>query len=204
MLCGLCKSFLEKQNKTTEYFNLYEEDINNLEGSEIILQAKNAHTIVVSGCCYINTYPAHTTLLLESLAKSGFLKNQKLYGIIQGGMPYEHTHKSGLNMLEIFAKETGIKYCGGFIMGLGAMLDGKSLENLPNGKKVAKQFSIFLTNILNGEVSQATVYRKSIIKLPNFVAKILVNFMNKAIDNSYKELGLDPYAPTPYLNDKLS
>ena len=66
---------------------------------------------------------------------------------IQGGMPYAHTHISGLNMLKVFAKKTGIAYRGGFLLGLGALLDGASLDKLPNKKKVKPRLASFFAYI---------------------------------------------------------
>ena len=62
-------------------------------------------TIVFIGPCYINTYPADVFVLLNELPKhSKVLHGQNIYGVIQGGMPYVHTHEEGLHALALFAE----------------------------------------------------------------------------------------------------
>ena len=55
-----------------------------LKDMQPIFDAVNAaDTIVISGPCYTNTYPADTTRLLEELAvRPDILHGQNLYGII--------------------------------------------------------------------------------------------------------------------------
>ena len=61
--------------------------------NELALNMQEASTIVLSGPCYINTYPARMIELLEKASSTGGFSGQKLYGIINGGMPYIHTHR---------------------------------------------------------------------------------------------------------------
>ncbi len=200
MLGGLCRDALVHVGATVDYFDLY---ARRSDLTPLLDAARAADTLVLSGCCYINTYPAHTTWLLQSLAQSKALQGQNLYGIIQGGMPYTHTHQSGLRMLEQFARQTGLRYCGGFVLGLGAMLDGKPLQSLPNGKKAQRQFDLFLQHIIAGEASPDAVFEAAQMRFPRFFAKILISRMNRMIDHSYADLGHDASAPSPYLNDPL-
>jgi len=163
-----------------------------------------ADTIVISGPCYTNTYPAETTRLLEELAaQPNILHGQNLYGIIQGGMPYAHTHISGLNMLKIFSSKVKVSYKGGFIIGLGAMLDGQPLSKLPNGKKVERQLMLFFKHIHNGEVSPDSVYEASILKMPRLVKRILATLMNRKIDKTFAARGMNAHDPCPYINDEI-
>ncbi len=201
MVADECEAFLKAYNKNSIQLNLYSHD-----GSmDTIMNAvKDSDTVIISGPCYINTYPAGVTNLLQQIgSRPEVIHNQKLYGIIQGGMPYSHTHKSGLNMLEVFADQEGMQYCGGFIFGLGAMLDGKPLDALPNGRKVKRQLNIFFENIYNGVFSEDEVYERAFMRLPKLLSKIIVRSMNKNIDSSYEEIGLDASAPSPYMFDEL-
>ena len=193
MLLDTLKNNLENPGDHIHHIDLYSSQ----NDMRVIFDAVNAaDTIVICGPCYVNTYPADTTRLLEELAgQPGILHDQNLYGIIQGGMPYAHTHSSGLNMLRIFAKKTSIKYQGGFVMGMGALLDGKPLGKLLNGKKVEKQFSIFCKNIHNGEQSPDSVYEAALLKIPAFVTRILAASMNRKIDKALAARGIRTFAP---------
>ena len=144
-----------------------------------------ADIIVLYGPCYVNTYPADTVRLLEELAaRPDILHGQKLYGVIQGGMPYAHTHVSGLNMLKLFSNKVNISYQGGFVMGFGAMLDGRPLTNLTNGKTVERQLTAFFEHIHKGENSPDSVYEAALMKIPAFVTGILAVYMRRKIKKS--------------------
>jgi multimeric flavodoxin WrbA len=201
MLVGLLKTDLEKRGDQVMVFNLY----SHLKKMETIYNSVDAaDTIVICGPCYVNTYPADTTKLLEDLASQpGILHGQNLYGIIQGGMPYAHTHVSGLNMLKVFSRKVNVPYRGGFVMGMGAALDGNALNTLPNGKKVERQLMIFFENIHNGEESPDSVYESALIKLPGLVARVLSGMMNRRIDKKFAARGMDAHQPSPYLSDKI-
>ena len=176
--------------------------INNMEA--FAEPVKEADTLFICGPCYINTYPADVVGLLETLAASpGALHGQNVYGLIQGGMPYEHTHVSGLTMLRLFAEDVNLVYRGGFVIGLGATMDGKPLSSLPNGKKVQRQLSVFCAHMHRGDESPDSVYRSSLIRLPRFALGFMIAKMNQKIDKSYAARGMDASKPTPYQLDEI-
>lgn len=113
-------------------------------------------------------------------------------------MPYIHTHESGVKTLALFCKDVSIAYNGSFIIGLGAMLNGQSLDKLINGKKVKKNFSLFLQHILEGSYSPDTLYQNCQIKAPGFIYQMLSKNMNKSINRDLKEQGIDPKQESPY------
>ena len=199
MLLSRLKNELDKHGDHVHILHLY----SHLENMQPIFDAVNvADIIVISGPDYVNTYPADTTKLLEELAaRPDIFHSQSLYGIIQGGMPYAHTHISGLNMLKIFSSKMKIQYQGGFIIGMGAMLDGRPLNKLPNGRKVEYQFTLFLKHIHNNEESPNSIYEASLIKMPRFATKILMHLMNRKINKMYTARGIDIRQPSPYLKD---
>lgn len=196
MLAQRCESFLKKRNTDTQIINLYP----NLKDLNPLFSAiSEVKTIMMIGPCYIDTYPADTTFLLEEMKKNrNILHGQALYGIIQGGMPYVHTHESGLKMLEIFAQENDLNYKGGFVIGLGAMLNGQSLDKLPNGKKVEKQFELFLNQVANEAIAPALYYQQAQIKMPGFVYGIMAKAMNKKIDQERRKMGVSDNEKNPY------
>ncbi|KNZ41894.1 hypothetical protein [Acetobacterium bakii] len=200
MLGKLCLDFLNKKGLQREMIHLYP----HLKDLTPVLKAiDGADTVIMVGPCYIDTYPADTVYFLEEIIKDQtILHDQSLYGIIQGGMPYVHTHESGLKMLELFAKECNINYKGGFVIGLGAMLDGQSLDKLPNGKKVNRFFNEFLNHVAKGENSNAALYGNAQLKLPGFVYWAMAKGMNKMIDKELKEKDIDVTLPSPYLKSE--
>ena len=198
----LCKTFVEANGCTTELFHLYQ-NLDHLE--KLITAAVGADTIIISGPCYVNTYPADTIALLEELlTHKDLLKGKSMYGIIQGGMPYVHTHESGLFMLDIFCKKCNMFFKGGFVMGMGAYLDGKPLSKLPNAKRVIKQLNIFFQHIILDEISPSEVYQKAQFKLPIIIFKVMVKKMNQSIDRDLQSHGINVSQMNPYLTTYLS
>ena len=200
-LLDFVEEALEAAGDVTQRMDLYR-SANDLEA--FIIPIRTADTILICGPCYINTYPAEVVRLLETLASHpDALHKQNIYGLIQGGMPYEHTHVSGLTMLKLFAENENLVYRGGFVMGLGAAMDGKPLSSLPNGKKIQRRLSIFCNHVHNGDDSPDSVYRDSLIKIPRFLLGFMIASMNKKIDKSYASRGMDANQPTPYQLDEI-
>ncbi len=197
----LCKTFVEAKGCQTELFHLYQ---NLAHLDNLRTKAIEADTIIISGPCYINTYPADTIVLLEELlTHKELLQGKSMYGIIQGGMPYAHTHESGLFMLDIFCKKCGMVFKGGFVMGMGAYLDGKPLSKLPNAKRVIKQLKIFFRHIILDEISPPEVYQKAQFKLPVIIFKVMVKKMNQNMERDLQSHGIDVNQVNPYLSDYL-
>lgn len=120
VLLQMCKAYLEGKGHRVKLIHLYPSMSNT---NEMYGAIKNADTVIIGGPCYFNTYPADTIAFLEELSgHNEFLHGQSLYGIIQGGMPYVHTHESGLSLLDMFCRKCNMSFMGGFVMGMGAML----------------------------------------------------------------------------------
>lgn len=197
VLLQMCMESLSKSGHQCELMHLYP-NINNLE--KLRNAVDHADTLVFCGPCYINTYPADTIALLENLAgHREVLHGQNMYGIIQGGMPYPHTHESGLSMLEMFCKKCDLNYKGGFVMGLGAMLNGQPITKLPNSKKVIRQLQIFFDYIDKDEDSPRQVYQVAQFKVPSIVYRLMASTMNRKIDKDLKNHGIDVNQKSPYL-----
>lgn len=202
MLANRCQNYLVDQNYSVGIIHLYP----NLKDLQPILEAiKESQTILMIGSCYINTYPADTVYLLEELQnKNEVLHGQNLYGIIQGGMPYVHTHESGLKMLELFARENGLNYKGGFVIGMGAMLNGQPLDKLINGKKVEKGFSLFMEHLAKEENSPSALYHDAQLKMPGMVYWLMAKAMNRKIEKFRQEKGIGDHQKSPYEELDLS
>jgi len=197
MLALRCRERLVNKGHSVSLIHLYT-SLNNFE--EIVQAVQKADTLVFCGPCYINTYPADTYALLQELyARKEVLRGQQVYGIIQGGMPYTHTHESGLHSLELFADKCGLVYMGGFVMGLGAMLNGQPLEKLLNAKKVIQQLNLFFDHMEKGEASPRQVYQVAQLRFPGFVWRLMARWMNKTIDKDLRAHGIDVHQPSPYV-----
>jgi multimeric flavodoxin WrbA len=186
MLAGMCAAHLEQGGTLVERLDLYPA----LQDPCALYRAVGrADVLVLSGPCYINTYPAEVTALLQGMAAHPeALHGQQLYGMIQGGMPTAHTHESGLNQLELFARKCGLRYMGGFVMGMGAMLDGAPLDRLINAKSVKTHLNAFFDHIQRGEPSPRQLYQDAQLKLPSIGWRLLALVANRAINAQLKAL----------------
>lgn len=171
-----------------------------MDGVERLMsQIDDADTIIIAGPSYVDTYPAQTVYLLEKIAEHpDICHGQKVYGIINGGMPYVHTHESGLRMLELFCRECNMRYQGGFVIGMGPLLNGRPLDNHLNARKIVPAFNDFLAHIKMGEKSPAKLYYDIEPKLPLIIVGLFARMMNKMIDKNLKKHGFDYKQPSPY------
>jgi NAD(P)H-dependent FMN reductase len=196
MLAGMLEAHLKARGCAVSLLSLYPH-LNRLEA--LVDGFRDADALVVLGPCYVNTFPADTYAALEVLAAHPEAHHaQKIYGVIQGGMPYAHTHRSGLEALRLFAKSCGLSYGGGFVMGLGAMLNGGSLDRLPNAGKVKRQLNAFFDHVAQGEDSPDSVYEKALLHLPTIAWRLMARWANADIDKRQRAHGVRPGQPSPY------
>ncbi len=200
MLSNYFKERLEahKREDRVVTANLYQ----HLKDMQKLLEdIKASETIVLIGPCYIDTYPADTIYLLEQMsATEGVLHGQKLYGFIQGGMPYVHTHESGLKLLDNFADENAVTWMGGFVMGGGAVLNGRSIDQAIGAKKLVPAIDTFVEHIAKGESSPDELYKNAALKVPFLLAWIMSHVLSNMIKKQYREKGINYKAPSPYLD----
>lgn len=170
------------------------------EYNKFCQKLKNCHTLVLIGPCYINTYPADVFFLLKRLQlQPGLFHGQKVYGLIQGGMPYIHTHEAGLRSLQLFVKTVDLVYCGGFVLGMGALLNGRPLNTLPHGKRVKRCLTKFYHGILEGIEQPMELCEAAQLHLPIWVTKILCRKMNSKLIKDAKLNGYDLFEESYYV-----
>lgn len=166
---------------------------------DITEEINHADIIVIAGSCYVNTYPAKVTLLLEELQRQPEkCHGQTVYGVINGGMPYIHTHESGLHQLEIFCEACNMHYAGGFVFGMGPVLNGQELEKHIAAKKMVPAFNLFTEHIRQGEDSPKSLYNEAAMKVPAPLALILSRRMSNHIKKQLAAHGFDYNTPSPY------
>jgi hypothetical protein len=169
---------------------------------EVVQRMQQADTIVISGPSYINTYPARLIELLETAGNTGGFSGQKLYGIINGGMPYLHTHRHGLTLLQMFAGQQGLCWQGGFVLGGGAMLNGQPLEKHMNRRKIVPAFDAFIQHVASGSPSPDALYEQAQKAPGRIITYILSKMLTLMVDKNIKKYGHDPDAPNWYLRQQ--
>lgn len=165
--------------------HLYTEDLGELAG----LMAKSLR-IVISGPCYINSFPGRVTALLEEAAMINPLFSPKLYGIINGGMPYIHTHVSGLEHLQLFCQATDYTWQGGFVLGGGAMLDGAPLEKHLRARRIVPAFDQFVDHIARATLSPDELYLTSQTGFSPLITHIMAWLLSWRVRRSLKKHGV--------------
>lgn len=159
------------------------------EAGPLLDAIRVSDSIIMIGPCYVDTYPADTIWLLQKMSQAaGVLHGQSLYGFIQGGMPYAHTHENGLWLLDNFADENKAVWKGGFVMGGGAVLNGQPLNKVIGAKKMIPAIDTFIKHILADEVSPAELYQKAEVKMPVVITFMLSGMMNLRIRKIVKAI----------------
>lgn len=194
----------------TKYFeNRIKSDINFVETVSlykyiknidiVINKIKEADSIIMIGPCYVTSYPADTINLLDKMSsEEGILHGQSLYGFIQGGMPYVHTHEHGIKLLESFAQKENVNFKGGFVMGGGAALNGQPLEKILGAKKIVPAVNTFIEHIKNDEEASKNLYKDAEMKIPYLITKMILIMMNKNIKKDLNKRGIDYNQKSPY------
>jgi hypothetical protein len=168
---------------------------------ELVLAMQQVATIIISCPCYINTCPARLIELLETASLTGGFSGQKLYGIINGGMPYIHTHRHGLTCLQLFAEQNHLSWQGGFILGGGAMLDGSPLEKHISHRTIVPAFDQFIRHIKEEIPSPNCLYEQAQSSPGKLITHIFAKLMTFRVVKHIEKYGHDPEAPNWYLRD---
>lgn len=185
MLTEYFQERLDHDSDEVELVRLYQY-LNDL--NPVLEKIKWADSIIMIGPCYVAAFPAAAVRLLEQMAaQTQVLHGQSLYGFIQGGMPYVHTHEQGIHLLRNYAGENNLIFKGGFVMGGGAPLDGRSLEHVMGAKKIVPAVNTFIERIRKNEESDDQLYRSAAIKIPGVVARLLAFVMNRRIRKTLPE-----------------
>lgn len=199
MLIGYFKDRISSNTNSVETCDLYS-FLNEMD--TILNKIEESDCIVMIGPSYICTYPAETINLLHGMSnKKGVLHGQSLYGFIQGGMPYIHTHENGIKLLENFAMQEDVVFKGGYIMGGGAILNGEPLEKIIGAKKIVPAVNQFIEHIKNDESSSEEIYKNAFGKIPFVIIKMVSVMMNRNIRKDYKKRGIDYKAKSPYYGE---
>lgn len=153
---------------------------------------------VISGPCYLCGYPGQLISLLERAARRpGVLHGQAVYGIINGGMPYVHTHASGLRTLRLFCEANGLRALGGFVLGGGAGLNGQPLRKHLFSRRMVPAFDTFARRVAAREASPDQLYERAHARLPVFLSRLMTWMLNRLVDRQIRRHGHDPREPFP-------
>lgn len=158
---------------------------------ELLSKIKDSESIIFIGPCYVTTFPAETFALLEKMEETAdILHGQSMYGMIQGGMPYIHTHECGIKSLKNYADLNNVIFKGGFVMGGGAPLNGRPLEKVIGANKIVPAVNCFIENIKEDNFSPAELYTEAAYKVPKLMARLLLLMMNSQIRKDMRKKGV--------------
>lgn len=197
MLVNYFSQELVHKSCVTKTINLYP----NLEHIERVLnEIKEADSIILIGPSYVDTFPADTLRLLDYMEETpGILHGQYIYAFIQGGMPYIHTHESGIRMIRNFAADNGLVFGGGYVMGGGAVLNGQPLEKAIGAKKIVPAVNRMIEMISAQKEFGRELCENATMKVPFFLAVFLKIFMCYSIRKNLANLGADYKQKSRYL-----
>lgn len=165
---------------------------------EVLEAVQSSEAIVLIGPCYLNTWPAEVIGFLTRAKNAEVFWEKTVYGFIQGGMPYPHTHEPALRTLQFFCEDAGAHYLGGFVMGGGAILDGRDLSQIVGAKTMVPAVDAFIARVRQRTEAPANLYKEAAMPMPAPVVHLLSFFMNRSLKKQMRDLGIDPKTPSPH------
>ena len=194
-----------RQGTSTLLANLLKQELGEAEGvwnlpditkewSSFLQAAETADTWIFTVPCYVNAIPGDALKVLELLQKEQLQGGKYVYAIAQGGMPYAHTHHCCLGNIKLFAQAMQQQWMGGLIIGGGAIVNGESLDRLPNAKQVKRCLQTMTACIRQHAAIPSQLIQKAEMKIPAFIARMLSLKMNYTIHKQQKKIGTHRHA----------
>ncbi len=136
------KIFIVKEVRTEKTLN------------ELILQSIDADVLILISPLYVDSIPAINIKVLEEFYKvknDSFSKKQRFMVIFNCGFPEPHHNDLAVDICKKFASDTGLEWMGGITVGMGASLEGKSLESFRLAKNLCTGLNMSVNALLKGE-----------------------------------------------------
>ncbi len=147
--------------------------------NELIEAFEWADLVVFSFPLYVDTLPAPVTAALEILKdhadSRGNLRNKRILAIVNCGFPEKEHNMYAIEVLKNFAAYFEMEWAGGFSIGMGGVIDGKSIEARGMTAPIAEAMDLICSSVIKKESVPEMAY--SLIEKPLIPGKWLYTFM---------------------------
>ena len=125
------------------------------EGSidKLISKVNDSDILILVSPLYVDSIPAIAIKAMEKIyenKKDSFEKKQ-IMAIFNCGFPEPHHNDLAIDMCKKFASLSGMGWSGGITVGMGASLEGKSIENFGMAKNILKGLDMAINALANGK-----------------------------------------------------
>lgn len=144
---------LEKQGVITSKAHIHRSMKSQEKQQELIEMIADTDLVILSCPLYIDSLPSPVIQFMELMARIGKpSRSQTFMAIVNSGFPEPSQGKTAVENLRHFAREVGFEWAGGFSIGGGGGIDGKSLEELPGFiKKTLTALNLAASSLVKGE-----------------------------------------------------
>lgn len=158
--------------------------------------------LIVSTPVYVDLLPATLIHVLEGVREKvgqNGLEGRKILAIIHSGYPEPQQRRPSLEMCRCFAREMGMKWCGGLSFGGTSPISGQPLETMGvMTKGIRSALDQTVEKIVRGGmtgVDTLALEDRSTIPIPSCLVKLIMNIMTRknAGKSGIKDLKARPY-----------
>ncbi len=145
------------------------------KSSDLISAVDHFDTVIFASPLYINSLPASVTETMELIVNhrktTKMTKKQQLLAISNCGFPGAHHNDTALAIYRLFAAESGFEWAGGLALGMGAAINGRSLNKIGSmARNVKKSLELTATALAKGKpVSQDAVDLMAKQPIPSWI-----------------------------------
>ena len=174
----------------------------NQDEDRILMKVKWADLIILSFPLYVDSLPAPVIKSLEMIKKGKEkTKHKQFFAISNSGFPEAAHNNTALKVCRQFSEQMEWEWIGGLAVGMGAAVDGKSLEEI---KGMGDNIIVKLDNIFDFIIIEGKGV--GIVEVEPSIPKWLYVFMGnmgwrfQAIKNGvWKKLHNKPYEENKFL-----
>ncbi len=161
---------LKEKNFETKVLHIHSELRSEKMQQKFLDAVEKTDLILLTFPLYVDTLPAPVIrafeLIAENIGKNKQLRRQKLIAIVNCGFPEASQNKFAISICKQFALETGINWMGGLSLGMGVVVNEKTLSKSAN-KNVIKSLDLVAEAIIHDEeISQEALEYMAISRIP--------------------------------------
>jgi hypothetical protein len=182
---------LQNGGYQTEKIHIQASVHNQEKTAQMLIETADSDILVLAFPLFIDCLPAAVTLALEKIADyrktAPAARRSRVVAIVNNGFPDSSQNATAVAICRQFAKETGLVWAGGLMLGEGGMINGNSLDKTPMIKNVKKALDLAAEDLLqNHAISSQAV---DLMAKPIMPKRIYTMFANMGWKTRAKNYG---------------
>jgi len=118
----------------------------------LILKINDSDILILVSPLYVDSIPAIAIKAMEKIHenKNNSVEKKQMMAIFNCGFPEPHHNDLAIDMCKKFASLSGIMWAGSVTIGMGASLEGRSLDNFGMAKNLRNGLDMAVNALANG------------------------------------------------------